>query len=118
MSPIVKAAAAGERIVLVVSDMLENSSISSFYQRQAVRLISPQAELAKVEKESLFGDFGGVRVHVFGAGLVSEGAGPKDGVYRDPRTMQALERFWAEYFARSGAVLEQFGKPELLGPLR
>ena len=62
---------ASERVVLLVSDMLENSSVSSFYSNQAVRKIDPDHELKLVQSNQLIGNFGGARLYVLGAGLLS-----------------------------------------------
>lgn len=101
---------ASERVVLLISDMLENSDFTSFYSKQRVRDIKPEEELSKVEKQGLFADLRGARVFVLGAGLVSQET--KYG-YRSGKTMFALERFWREYFARSNASLQAFGAPAL-----
>lgn len=106
------------RILLLVSDMLENSSVSSFYANHAVRKLDPATELPKVEREKLLGNFGGARVYVIGAGMITEDKKRIKGVYRDPVTMQALESFWRGYFDKSGAKLAEFGKPALLGTVR
>jgi hypothetical protein len=109
---------ANSKIVLLVSDMLENSSISSFYQNQSVRRINPEKELQLVSDNKMFGDFGGARIFVIGAGLLSEDARSKKGIYREPQTMSALQNFWRIYFEKSNAQLIEFGQPALLNPIR
>lgn len=120
LAKVVKASTAPSRTVLLVSDMLENSTVSSFYQNNGVRKIDPAAEIKKVEAEKLFGDFGGASVYVMGAGLIS--LDPKtskpQSQYRDTKTMQALQQFWSDYFARSNAVLQAFGAPALLTAIK
>lgn len=122
-SRIVKASQTPRRIVFVVSDMLENSSISSFYVNNSVRKVDPEKELKVVEANRLLGDFGGASVFVMGAGIIAEEL-PGKGVkktkiqYRDPKTLLALKQFWSEYFVRSNAKLEEFGMPALLAPIR
>ncbi|MFJ5447078.1 hypothetical protein ACIKP9_12625 [Methylobacillus methanolivorans] len=113
----VRQSSASQKVVLVASDMLENSSVTSFYANQAVRTIQPEKELALVEKHGLFGDFAGARVYVIGAGLLADDAKTKS-VYRSPQTMQALENFWKQYFQRSNAQLLEFGQPALLNAVR
>lgn len=114
----VKSSKAKERIVFLASDMLENSSVSSFYASgNSVRRIDPAKELAAADKAGLIGDFGGASVHVIGAGLIGP-AGNAKATYRDPQTMTALNDFWGRYFEKSGAHLEQFGAPALLKPVR
>lgn len=121
LSSRIKQSAAKEKIVFLVSDMLENSGISSFYASKNVRAIEPVAELKKAKEAQLIGDFNGARVFVLGAGLVQENAGGKNrdsGVYRNPKTMAALRQFWQMYFEASNATLAEFGAPALLSPVK
>ncbi|MCB5183743.1 hypothetical protein LG201_00805 [Methylobacillus gramineus] len=113
----VRQSSAHQKVVLIASDMLENSSVTSFYANQAVRTIQPEKELGLVEKNQLFGDFSGARVYVIGAGLLADDAKTK-AVYRSPQTMQELGGFWKQYFQRSNAHLLEFGQPALLNPVR
>ena len=115
LSDVVRASPAKDRVVLIVSDMLENSSISSFYATNNVRRINPVQEFAIAKANGMTGDFGGARVYVLGAGLLPE---DKKGTYRDPKTMDALKGFWAAYFKASNAELIGFGQPALLTPVR
>lgn len=121
-SRIVKTSNAPRRIVLLVSDMLENSSISSFYAKNRIRQIQPDVELQLVRKEKLFGDFGGASIFVMGAGIIPE-LSTKAGIkaqpqYRDPKTLGALKQFWSTYFSQSNGQLEEFGMPALMIPVR
>lgn len=110
LSTPIRDSSAQRKVVLLVSDMLENSSISSFYQGRAVRRISPDAELKKLQSNGLTADFAGANIYVLGAGLLGH-----DGGYRDPKVLSALRDFWTEYFAQSNAKLQEFGTPDLLG---
>lgn len=114
----VKQSNAKQKVVLLASDMLENSSISSFYAKQAVRQIDPQKELKLVADNQLFTDFGGAKVYVIGAGLLTADAKQAKGVYRDPKTMAALQQFWRAYFDKSNAKLVEFGQPALLNAIQ
>jgi len=114
----VKKSEAKEKVVLIASDMLESSSITSFYAKQSVRQINPQKELKLVADNQMFGDFGGAKVYVIGAGLLAEDAKQAKGVYRSPQTMQALGNFWKSWFEQSNAELVEFGQPALLNPVR
>lgn len=113
----VRQSSARHKVVLLASDMLENSSVTSFYSKQAVRQINPEKELKLLEDNQLFGDFGGARVYVIGAGMLVEDAKHPGGAYRSSQTMQALFRFWREYFKKSNAELVEFGQPALLNPI-
>jgi hypothetical protein len=114
----VKQSKATEKVVLLVSDMLENSTISSFYASQAVRKIDPAHELQLVEKNHLFGDFGGARLYIMGAGLLNQVGKKNTNQYRDPKTMQALASFWKSYFDHSKGLLMEFGQPALLNQIK
>jgi hypothetical protein len=112
----VKASTAQRKVVLLASDMLENSSISNFYAQNAVRKIDPAKELKVVADNKLGADFGGADVYVIGAGLINE-TGAKS-TYRDPKTIGALQDFWGSYFQTSNAHLKGFGAPDLLGAIQ
>jgi len=108
---------ARNKVVLIASDMLENSSITSFYTKNTVRQINPEKELKLVADNQMFGDFGGARIYVIGAGLLAEDAKQAKGVYRSSQTMQALSSFWNTWFQKSNAELVEFGQPALLNPI-
>lgn len=119
ISSIIRQSPTPDKVVLVVSDMLENSSVASFYtdHGRSVRNLTPAKELRAVEDNRLLADFGGARVYVIGAGLLVEDATHSKS-YRDPKTMQSLQGFWTEYFSKSNARLVEFGQPALLNPIR
>lgn len=114
----VRQSKAGEKVVLLVSDMLENSSVTSFYASQTVRKIDPEKELKLAADNQLVGDFGGARLYVLGAGLLNDNGKNNKAAYRDPKTMQALSGFWKSYFEKSKARLMEFGQPALLNPVQ
>ena len=114
----IKASSAKDKVLFMASDMLENSTVSSFYAGNTkVRVLDPAKEMSSAERANLIGDFGGARVFVLGAGLIGP-AGDSKASYRDPRTMNALHEFWMKYFEKANARLEQFGQPALLQPIR
>ncbi|RZT04000.1 hypothetical protein SAMN05216319_4223 [Duganella sp. CF402] len=119
VSTVIKQSTAADKVVLIVSDMLENSSVANFYadQGHSVRNVVAAKELRAVEDNRLLADFGGARVYVIGAGLLADDAAHNKS-YRDPKTMQALQAFWSEYFNKSNARLMEFGQPALLNPVR
>lgn len=120
VAPAVAQDKAAHKLVFVVTDGLENSSVTSFYARNAVRHIDPAAELKKAHDNSLFGDFGSARVYVLGAGVMqaaADGSVAQRNGYRDPKTLMDLKQFWDGYFSRSNAQLVEFGEPALLKPL-
>ncbi len=109
--------AAQKRVLLMVSDMLENSELTSFYLRGGVRKIDPAAELAKVGKASLFTNLVGMNVYVIGAGVLPVDQKGGSALYRDEATMAALRDFWKQYLERSSGTLREFGQPLLLAPI-
>jgi len=115
----VKSSPARRKVVLIASDMLENSSVTTFYgsKGQSVRQIDPGKELKLVADNDLFGDFGDAQVYVVGAGLLAPDAGKKS-TYRDPKTMRALNAFWNAYFQKSQATVVEIGQPALLNDVR
>jgi len=118
ISAMVNKSAAREKVVLLVSDMLENSSITSFYANRAVRKIDPAKEYSLVTGNNLLGDFAGARIYVMGAGLLADDARLPKGVYRDPKTMLTLQQFWKNYFQNANGDLVEFGQPAILNPVR
>lgn len=101
------------KVLLIVSDMLENSSITSFYASNSVRQIDPTVELQKIVKSGISGDLGGADVYVIGAGFVSKGM-----AYSSQLALDNLEAFWNELFSQHNGTLQQFGKPQLLSPIK
>lgn len=100
---------AKEKIVIISSDMLENSSITSFYQNGGLKSIDPDNEMNKFKKCGLNANFCGARVYVIGA-ATTPGKN-----YHDPKMMQQLKSFWSSYFSCNNAKLIEFGEPMLMG---
>lgn len=101
---------AEERVILLLSDMLENSDFGSFYANNRIRDLQPQGELRRVSDKQLFADLQGARVYVAGAGLVTKDVKQ---AYRSGKTMELLHSFWKDYFEGSNANLVAFGSPSL-----
>lgn len=106
------------KYMVMVSDMLENSNITSFYAPDAgPRKIDAAVELAKTDKAKVFTDYRGSKVYVIGAGVVPKSNKPQPGNYRSQEIMAPLKSFWVQYFEKSNAKLVEFGQPLLLSPL-
>ncbi|MFC0338253.1 hypothetical protein SAMN05421848_2379 [Kushneria avicenniae] len=114
ISTLVRNSEAEQKVVLLFSDMLENSDLTSFYQRGNVRTIDPDQELARLDRAGLESEWDGARVYIIGAGLIAQG---NKAAYRSERTMDRLKTFWAGYFERGNAHLEGWGSPMLLEDL-
>lgn len=104
-----------DKVMFLISDMLENSDYTSFYQKNQIRQVDATKEMQKVEQSNLLASLKGVRIYIEAAGLVPNNV--KYG-YRSGKTMQSLETFWKAYFEASGATLQAFGTPALTQDLR
>ena len=107
----IKKSSSEKKVIIIASDMLEHSSITSFYGRN----INPSQELRKIKRAGLLTDFQGAKVYVLGAGTISENDSKT--TKRTIQTMQNLKKFWNLYFTASNATLVEFGAPELLNPI-
>lgn len=105
---VIRSSAAGGRTVFIISDMIENSSILSFYKRGTVPVVTVDDAIAKVVKDEAFSDWGGARIFVLGAGYLG------DGKYRSAKVLKSIKGFWAEYFELSNASLVGWGAPDLM----
>lgn len=102
---------AAETYLLIVSDMMEHSDVTSFYQAGNIRTIDPEAELRKVEASGVEAVYPGTVTYVIGAGYTSTGK------YRSAKVMRAIEDFWRFYVERAGGRLEIFGTPSMFGDI-
>lgn len=98
-----------EKYLLLVSDMMENSDLLSFYGGGKLENLDAVQEIEKLETKVTFEDMDKAKVYVIGGGFLT------DGKYRSSVALRALENFWSLYFDRSNAELRQFGTPSLLG---
>jgi len=105
---IIKPSTAKEKVVLLVSDMLEHSSITSFYSKGNLKKINIDKELNKVKNSGHMANFDGAKIYVIGAGMVGKNS------YRDSKTLGILSNFWKAYFALANAKLKALGTPMLL----
>lgn len=99
----VDASKAQQKIVFILSDMLENSPYLSFYMFSQLASMGIGEALDVVRRNGLFADFGGTDVFVIGAGL-----SPYRQMVRDVRDKDTLKTFWGEYFKYSNANLRRF----------
>jgi hypothetical protein len=115
LSEAVRASEARDKLVILVSDLLEHSPVTTFYSDKELRMLDPAAELEKAKEAGLVGDFGGARIAVVGAGLASAESGA-EGI-RNTQALAALRRFWERWIEESGGELAQYGEPDLVRPL-
>ena len=99
---------ASKKVVLLVSDMIEHSSITSFYHTGLIKNINAKQEMEKVKKSGHLANFSGADIYVIGTGVIG-----KKG-YRDAKTLKRLTDFWEQYFSQTQANLKALGTPMLL----
>lgn len=115
ISEAVRASTARSKTVLVVSDLLEHSSTTSFYQNSDIREIDLATEMQKVADRNQFGNFGGAKIYVIGAGLLPPEA--DQNATRNAMRLVRLREFWQNWFENSDAMLAAYGQPVLQVPL-
>ncbi|MGX9416153.1 hypothetical protein ACWU4D_02255 [Vibrio sp. WJH972] len=110
---VVAQSTAKRKILLVVSDMLENSETLSFYSKGRVRTLDAEQAYAKIQSAGFSGDLAGMDVYVVGAGFIH---GAKN--YSSQKSVNELERFWRKVITENNGKVVQFGKPQLLNNIR
>jgi len=107
---------AKRKVVFVLSDMFENSSVTTFYSKGHVKDINVSHELKKVTEAGMQADFGeNVTVYVLGLGFFWSGEGSGQEKYLDPKRASKVAGFWAQYFKTGHAEIGEIGKPLLYG---
>ena len=106
----IKASSAPKKTVVVISDMLENSDLTSFYQNRRLRKIEVEKTLARAKAAQLLGGFGGARVFVIGTAAPS--SADKSGPGINERLL--LQEFWEQWFEASNALVVGLDNPALL----
>ena len=107
-----------EKILIVISDMMEHSAYTSFYTKGGdLKDINPKAEIENLQKKSFSADLTGVKVWILGGGYFPNPGTTQAASARNPQQVALLEEFWNDFFKQSKAVLKEFGKPELIGAL-
>lgn len=98
------------RVLLLVSDMIENSDVTSFYSKNTLKEIISDLELQKIQKANMLSDFNQADIYVLGAGWIPT----KSKGFRGGQLMLPLKQFWQKYFELSHAKLKEFGQPMLM----
>jgi len=100
---------AKEKVVLLISDGLENSELTSFYSGGKLRNIKPLKEISKLRRKGMMGYWKNTKVYMYGLGLM-----PDEKQYTNPDRINSLKRFWERYFVEGGGRVNAIGTPELL----
>ncbi|MDQ7001964.1 MAG: hypothetical protein Q9N02_04675 [Ghiorsea sp.] len=103
---------AQRKVLFVLSDMLENSSVTTFYSSGHVKRIDPEKVIAVSKRLDMMADFGeDVTVYVLGLGYFWKGEGSSQEKYLDPIRASKIAKFWEMYFEESHATIGEIGKP-------
>ncbi len=97
------------KTVLIISDGLENSEVTSFYRRRNIAPINVEKEIAKVNKHNLIANWHGANIYMFGIGNIKD-----ERRHIKPSQLELLKKFWNSYFNAGGAVVKALGTPALL----
>jgi len=119
VSPHIKQFKAKRKVVLVISDMFENSSVTTFYSKGHIKNINPNREMKKVAESGMQADFGeNVTVYVLGLGYFWSGEGSGKEKYLDPKRASKVSEFWKQYFEAGHAQVGEIGMPLLYGSMQ
>ncbi|MBN4082370.1 hypothetical protein JYT13_01030 [Mariprofundus ferrooxydans] len=110
---------ANRKVILVISDMFENSSVTTFYSKGHVKNINPDREIKKVSEAGMQADFGeNVTVYVLGLGYFWSGEGSGKEKYLDPKRASKVAAFWTKYFEAGHAQVGEIGMPLMYGSMQ
>ncbi|MEQ5776239.1 MULTISPECIES: hypothetical protein [unclassified Thalassospira] len=98
-----------DKYLVVISDMIENSDLLSFYQAGNLEKANTDAHFESYAQAGAIGDWQQARVYVIGGGYAP------DGSYWSSAQLKILRDFWTSYFEHSNARMMEFGTPSLLG---
>ena len=115
LSRMVRESTAQKKVVFLISDMLENSARFSFYGKG--REINEEQLIAKLKETTSFADFGRAKIVILGAGVVSSTTANQQS-YQDKNFLLKLEGFWRNWFSRSNALVDVFGTPSVINPIK
>jgi hypothetical protein len=101
-----------ESLMLIVSDMVENNDVFSFYGKQGLAVPAADAALTTAKRYGLLADLHGARVFVIGAGYSSD-----DKYAPSLKVRENLRQFWLALFTSSNATLSAWGDPALVGDI-
>ncbi|OSQ40650.1 hypothetical protein [Thalassospira mesophila] len=98
-----------DKYLVVISDMIENSDLLSFYKAGNLEKANTDAHFENYAQAGAIGDWQQAKVYVIGGGYAP------DGSYWSSAQLKILRDFWTSYFERANARMMEFGTPSLLG---
>ncbi|MBL1263513.1 hypothetical protein [Candidatus Methylomicrobium oryzae] len=101
-----------EKILVAVSDLVENSDIAVLYRKHSLAVSDPKAVLVAVKHHGLLASLPNTKVYVVGAAFMPA---PKNHVGLKQR--EALKSLWQAYFTAAKAQVLAWGDPALLSEI-
>lgn len=98
-----------DKTVLIISDGMENSEVTSFYRRRTIGKINYEREMSKVNRHDLLADWRGAKVYMYGLGNIKD-----ERKHIKPSQLSPLLAFWRGYFNAGGAIIKELGTPAVL----
>ena len=97
--------------MLLVSDGLENSDVTSFHHRGKIKTINSKDMLNKIRRLGLIPNWYNAKIYMMGVGYISD-----EKFYARPKVIGPLKRFWERYFIEGRGVVKSnsIGTPMLL----
>ncbi|MGR5451421.1 hypothetical protein ACP3V3_17015 [Vibrio sp. PNB22_3_1] len=97
------------KVLLLASDMLQNSDDLSFFRSNNIQRLNSQALLKQADPQpsTLLSN---TKVHVIGSGFQSD-------IKLSPSTLKEIELFWTAIIENMDGTVVQFGKPNLLNSI-
>lgn len=99
------------KVVLLVSDMVENSSFLNFYRVLLSKQFIPDIEAKKIF-EQLPSNFYNANLYVIGTGYT------KSGKFSSGKALEKVTKFWKAYFNLANANIKEIGQPLLMSDLK
>ncbi|WP_157831946.1 hypothetical protein [Thalassospira marina] len=100
-----------DKYLVIISDMIENSDLLSFYKAGSLEKASGDTDMSRYADAGVLGDWQNAKVYVIGGGYAP------DGSYWSSSQLKALRDFWTHYFDKANAQMREFGTPSLLGDI-
>ncbi|MDH5692241.1 MAG: hypothetical protein OEZ47_03975, partial [Gammaproteobacteria bacterium] len=100
---------AKRKIVLIVSDGMENSEVASFYRRKSLAKFDSRKIFQKARRSGLVANWDNAQIYFYGLGLSSDSKR-----YGSMSKIENLRLFWERIFIEGRANIGAIGAPELL----
>lgn len=98
-----------EKTVLLISDGMENSEVTSFYRRKTVGKVDHEKILSRLAQQGLIADWRQSKIFMYGLGHIRD-----ENIHVQPSQLQPLKRLWESYFAQGNGVVIDLGTPAIL----